>query len=252
MSIFSELRTLTNRFLRPFDLVLERKSRIQRIQDRFVLRPSLFERAIRNKESAVFIDIGASVGNTVGAVLDLCPSATVYAFEPQLDQAMSISSRFSMNPNVHVCPLGIGSDQRKLPLHVTQRKQCSSFLRTSGLGMRVAPFAREETTLESEIISLDYWYSTLKMPPTCIDLIKVDTQGFEKEIIAGGKLVFSKTACVILETGLHAIYEGEAVYEELLPLMKEMGFIVTAVAPSYFNSEDFGLVQVDILFQRDN
>lgn len=254
MTVKSFLRSLANYCLGPLDLTLERKSvleyRISSLSNRYVLTPTLFERALAGKKAPVTIDVGASVGNTVRRVLETCPDATVFAFEPQPELFKQMQERYRDNEKVHIYTCGVGASSGRMQLHISERAQASSFLPASNFGLRAVPFAAEKAVSEIEVVTLDEWHSNLEEPPTTIDLIKVDTQGFEKYVIAGGQQVFQKTAFVIMEAAFRAVYEGQAVYEELILLMENMGFSVKAVEAGYVNRDSGELVEVNVLFEK--
>ncbi len=250
MTAGSFLRSFANHCLQPLELTLERKSKILSWQNRYVVRPTLFERALAGKETPVVLDIGASVGNTVAHVLEICPAARVFAFEPQPDQATRIKERFSDNERVKINSCGVGASNARMQLHLSSRRQSSSLLPLSNFGLEAEPFAQEEAVLDIDVITLDDWYHSLESPPKTLDLIKVDTQGFEKFVIAGGQQVFSKASYVIMEASFRPVYQGQTVYDDLVPLVKNAGFAVKAVAAGYYNRVNGELIEVDILFER--
>ena len=250
MTVAASLRSFINYCLRPLDLTLERRSKVLAWQNRYVVRPTLFERALAGRKAPVVIDIGSSVGNTVARVLRICPDATVFAFEPLPELFSQLQGRFRDNRRVNLYTCGVGASSGRMQMHIASRRQSSSFLSVTDLGLQAVPFAREEGVLEIEIVALDEWYNDLKEPPVTFDLIKVDVQGFEKYVIAGGQSVFQKTTFVILEAPFRAVYEGQAVHDELIALMKKMGFAARTVEAGYANHDDGELIEVNVLFEK--
>jgi len=250
MTIAGSLRSLANHLLQPLDLTLERRSRALNWQNRYMVRPTLFERALNGKKAPLVLDIGSSVGNTVQHVLNFCPEAQVFAFEPQADLAESSRRRFARNPGVTIYSAGVGAKNGTMNLYVSSRRQSSSLLKLSDFGREAAPFAVEEQLTAVEIVTLDHWYQSLKNPPIAVDLIKLDTQGFESFVIAGGRQVFSKTALVIMEAAFRPLYQKQSVYDEVVPQLKNLGFAIKAVAAGYYNRLSGELIEVDVLFER--
>jgi FkbM family methyltransferase len=253
MTIAGRLRSLANYCLGPFDLTLERRSHVLGWQQRYVLRPSLFERALAGKPAPTVIDIGASIGSTVAEILAVRPDATVFAFEPRPDGMARMRERFGGNSHVHLYECGVGSTRGRMQLHVLNNRAGSSLLPLSEWGRDLAARAQawEQSVVEVEVVTLDEWYRALDPPPEAIDLIKIDTQGFEKHVIAGGGQVLERAAFVIMEAVLQAAHKDQAVYDELIPSMRRLGYVVEAVSAGYCMRDHGDLLEVDVLLRRD-
>src|SRR4051794_34186006 len=55
-----------------------------------------------DRSSLVALDVGANVGNWTSALLDACPSATVYSFESSQTAFDILESKFASVPQVHL------------------------------------------------------------------------------------------------------------------------------------------------------
>ena len=77
------------------------------------------------------------------------------------------------------------------------------------------------------------------------DLIKIDTQGSELDIIAGGMNLIKKAKGVLLEVSLTQYNEGAPLYKEVIDYMQNIGFNPVAVLDE---ARNHGSHQQDILF----
>ena len=80
--------------------------------------------------------------------------------------------------------------------------------------------------------------------------LKVDTQGYESEVIAGGTATLARCHLVELELGLVELYKGQALFGELVQRMEEEGFSLTDLEPGFRDLQTGQLLQVDALFLR--
>ena len=52
----------------------------------------------------------------------------------------------------------------------------------------------------------------------------MDTQGFEAEVIAGGKECLSVAKAILIETSFVEIYSGQPHFDDIYELLKGLGF----------------------------
>lgn len=58
-----------------------------------------------------------------------------------------------------------------------------------------------------------------------VDLLKLDVQGFERQVIAGGAITLKGTCCLLVEFDFERLYEGDTTYRELANIVEgELGF----------------------------
>ena len=55
-------------------------------------------------------------------------------------------------------------------------------------------------------------------------LIKVDVQGFEDKVIAGGENTFKKARVVLMETSFVELYKGQPTFDQIYEKLKSLGF----------------------------
>ena len=110
------------------------------------------------------------------------------------------------------------------------------------------PHAKVQTSATVDVIPLDQLRSdmVLKSPV----LMKIDVQGYEGEVLEGGKETLKKVDYVLLETSFTQMYEGEPLFAELVETMKSFHFdFVRPIA--FLKSNKTGeILQADILFRK--
>lgn len=98
------------------------------------------------------------------------------------------------------------------------------------------------------LISLDKLLETnsLKNP----DFIKIDTQGYELEILKGAEKTLKSAEFVLLEVSFLDIYVNCPLVADVLIFMKERGFIVYDICTLMKRPLDNALFQSDFLFVK--
>ena len=79
--------------------------------------------------------------------------------------------------------------------------------------------------------------------------LKVDTQGYEHEVIAGATETLRRCRAVELELSLTPLYEGQLLIGEMIELMRGHGFRPTHLEPEFTDPHSGELLQVNGLFQ---
>jgi len=84
------------------------------------------------------------------------------------------------------------------------------------------------------------------------DFIKLDTQGYELEILKGADRLLSTASAVLMEASLIQINAGAPLLHDVLAFMKERSFITYEIAEIHRRQLDSAMNQIDILFVREN
>jgi Methyltransferase FkbM domain len=87
--------------------------------------------------------------------------------------------------------------------------------------------------------------------PNDIALLKIDVQGFEKQVIAGGNsTVNDRCAGVQLELSFVPLYEGGMLIREALDLVDSLGFTLAGLLPGFTDPRNGRMLQADGIFFR--
>lgn len=134
----------------------------------------------------VVVDVGANIGYYTVILADkVGKTGKVYAFEPDKTNFEILKQNIEVNnlKNVELINAAVGSKVGKLKLHKSKENLGDHKLYKTPLGSAASPLDEGETV---KIIKLDDY---IKEP---INLMKVDTQGWEPEVIEGAKNIISK------------------------------------------------------------
>jgi FkbM family methyltransferase len=195
--------------------------------------PGLLENIKDNGFSPVtIIDIGANVGDWTRMAASVFPSSRILMFDanPENDQAL--------RNTVH--ELGIRSEHF-INLIGAEKNDAVTFYKF-GTGSSVLP---DLSDIEREAVTLPM--NTLDNVPL---LLKLDVQGFELEVLAGGRRTLRLSDVVIMEVSLLPCNDGGPLFADVIAFMKEEGFVVFDFCGQHRREGDKVLVQTDVAFVR--
>jgi FkbM family methyltransferase len=188
--------------------------------------PSTTLLGLRGLPFRTIIDVGANTGQFAREISTIFPNARLYCFEP-LPETFSILSAWSEKQKESIVPynLAIGDKECNVEIFLHQNHTpSSSLLRTTGLNEKLYPFTRKQKPICVSQTTLDAVFEagTIELLPKL--LIKVDVQGYEDRVIAGGQKTFAAASACILEVCLDTLYEGQTGFKELLMMLNDLGY----------------------------
>ena len=85
-------------------------------------------------------------------------------------------------------------------------------------------------------------------------LLKIDTQGYEQQVLQGGRHLLPMMKGVLMELPIIHLYEATWQFHEAVAFMEEAGFIPAQIHPvNYHPTDSMSLIEVDCLFRpRDS
>ena len=98
------------------------------------------------------------------------------------------------------------------------------------------------------IVTLDEFLKDKRSIKLNKTFLKIDVQGFEKNVLLGGKYSLLEIPVVLAECVLNSLYEESSDLITIIELMKEKGFMVAAIHSDYwFNGFS---PDCDVIFTR--
>ena len=81
-------------------------------------------------------------------------------------------------------------------------------------------------------------------------LIKVDVQGFEDKVIAGGVETFKKAKVVLIENSFVELYESQPLFDDIYMKLKELGFEYRGALQQKIAKNTGQIISEDSMFIR--
>ena len=78
--------------------------------------------------------------------------------------------------------------------------------------------------------------------------LKIDTQGYESQVLEGAEKTLEIVSGVQLELSLVPLYEGQMLMPDLIAKMTDLGFDLWGISPTFADPESGQMLQVDGTF----
>lgn len=217
----------------------------------YMLYKRIAKHILTFKEYTV-IDVGASDGWFARIIYHFSPHVHIVSFEPLKNEEIlsglnQLKEKYS---TFEYHNLGVGSEEGTLELKEYGGSGLSSLSEIvnesySLKGFDVSLVKKQQV----KIITLDTFLkdSSKKL------ILKIDTQGFEMEVLKGCKRLFEENHidCVIIELATIKKYEGQPLFYEFLKFFEERDFILFDLYPFYYETNG-PLTEIDSVFVKRN
>lgn len=180
----------------------------------------------------LIIDVGAYEGYWSRLARKVFPHAPILLVEPQVEKQSLLYTAISEigNARLHQCALAADSDEH--PFYVMETG--------SSLLSENSNVARNVHTLKTETLD------SLLVKASNV-FLKIDVQGGELGVLAGGQQTLKVCSLVQLEVALLPYNEGAPTFLQVVSYMDEQGFVPLDVS-GFIRPDGINLIQVDILF----
>ncbi len=186
----------------------------------------------------VVLDVGAAKGHWSRSAARLFPDAAFYLFDPLKESAPSLRALSDGDPRFHHFLMALGRERATRRMNVARDPEASSLLEFPGQDQA----AQREVPVET----VDGLLAAGRMPAP--DLVKLDVQGFELEVLAGGTRLFAAAAVFIVEVSLFEFMPRCPLAHEVVGYFGERGYRVFDVAGLLRRPFQNDLGQMDLVF----
>ena len=171
----------------------------------------------------VVLDVGANVGQSAMRFKRLLPRCEIHCFEPSPHVFLQLKEVTAPFADIWTSNVGLGSTPGEQMLFENEFSDMSSFLRLGETGW--GSIVRES---EVGIDTADAYCARNDIRH--VDLLEVDTQGFELEVLRGASSLLAQgaIATILIEINTTEMYTGLPAADAVLDVLKESGFTTRA------------------------
>jgi len=172
---------------------------------------------LQDTEEPIIFDVGANTGQSILRYKKQFPNSIIHSFEPDKKEVEKLIVKYKNDNSVVLNNVAVGEKPGSLEFNISASSGYSSFQklipnttwlkkRSKTIGIESEKFTTE--TINSKIITLDDYCS--KNNITKIDILKIDTQGYEDKVLEGAieLLKYNKIKIIQLELIFSEIYEN--------------------------------------------
>jgi FkbM family methyltransferase len=201
------------------------------------------------KPNTVF-DIGANIGQYALMLRKCGYAGPIVSFEVQSEEYQKLTEVAARDPLWKVAPrCALGRSKGETEINVAGNSLSSSLLPMLESHLQAAPDSRYVAKDRVPIERLDALAATL-LPANPRLFLKIDTQGYEEEVLIGAGSVLQQVCAMQVELSVTPLYEGAPSMRRLLELCEQLGFELHGLIPGFYEEKSGRLLQVDGLFVR--
>jgi len=207
--------------------------------------PGLLENLRENGFSPVaIIDVGANVGDWSRTASSIFASSRILMFDGDPDNEAALIKAVR----------DIGSRSMYfLALLGPERKHVAFYKHKPEIGTTGSSILPELTSFEKEVVTLPMDTLDSRTDGAALRaplLLKLDVQGFELEVLKGGRRTLELSEVVIVEASLLRYNDGAPLFAEVVAFMNEEGFVAFDFCGQLRRESDHALFQTDVVFVR--
>ncbi|MBX5440537.1 MAG: FkbM family methyltransferase [Solirubrobacteraceae bacterium] len=197
------------------------------------------------------VDVGANAGQYarelreygyVGAILSLEPLSGAYA---------ELARRAARDPAWTALRTAAGAHAGEITVNVAANSDSSSILPMAERHRAAAPQSAYVGTERAPIDRLDAIAGDA-IARAARAYLKIDTQGYEWEVLDGAAESLPRLAGVELELSLVELYEGQRSWLALIDRLRAAGMRPVGLSHDFWDERTGETLQVDAIFVRDD
>jgi len=198
------------------------------------------------------LDVGANEGQYAHLLRDLGFGGRIISFEPCALAHKRLQQSARQDALWTIAPRGaLGNQEGQIRLNLASNGgQSSSVLPMLEAHKRAAPDAVYIGSEVVRITRLDRAASEHFAEAKNV-FLKVDVQGYELEVLQGATDLLPKIEGAQLELSLVPLYQGQALFSELIDRMRVEGFSIWGIIPGLVDESSGRLLQTDVVFFRE-
>ncbi len=189
------------------------------------------------------VDIGAYKGEWTEMARKILPEAAFLMLEAQESQREileQVKSRNGSRVDYRIALLG-PENRDGVDFHHYDIAPTGASVLVAQAGAPARAVKRKMETLDSVLRQQGF-----RQP----EFIKIDVQGYELEVLRGGRETLNAAEAIVMEVSLLELYKGNPLLHEVVAFMHERGFLCYDIPTLMRRPKDRTLWQVDMIFVK--
>lgn len=193
-----------------------------------------------------FIDVGAFKGEYIDFARKHFPDAAIYAFEPLPQMYKALQEKRKEDKNIIIYPYALGDANGAKFMYQSSYPPSSSLLPMGKLHKQNFPESSKQKRIRVNIKTLDFVLSSHKLKKDIF--VKIDTQGYEDRIIAGGEKVFRQATLLLIEVSFQELYKKQSLFHDIYTQLYSLGFCLYGFRNQIVSPLDGSILQAHAYF----
>lgn len=196
------------------------------------------------------LDVGANVGQYGRKLRDWGYDGRIVSFEPLTGAHERLTEQAGSDPHWSIAPpMAIGAEDGEIDIQVSAETDMSSILPQNDLLKQISPSSAIQATERVDLRRLDSVVGDFVSEGDRV-FLKIDTQGFEPDVLKGASALIPELIGIQLEMSLLPLYKGAHDYRAMIEQLTTEGFEPHLILPGYFERKLARQLEIDGVFIR--
>lgn len=195
------------------------------------------------------LDVGANTGQYAQELRKISFEGEIVSFEPISSVFEMLKKNMKNDPKSTAKNFALGDKNETKTINISKNLASSSFFNRAKHLEENAKQTEYVSEEKVEIKVLDSIYDTL-CTSNDIVFLKLDTQGYEKNILNGATESLKKIKGIQIELALKPSYNDAPGYKEIFKIIEDAGFTLFSIEEGFEDHKTGQLLEVDAVFFR--
>ena len=204
---------------------------------------------LNNYKIDLVFDVGANKGQFGQELRGIGYFGEIVSFEPLFTPFNTLSDISRNDSDWHIERCAVGDIDGEIEINIAGNSASSSIREMLPSHYNAAPDSSYVGIEKVEIFKLDSIAKKYKKNGSNI-FLKIDTQGYEENVIIGAKDLIDDLKMIQMELSLIELYQGQKLLIEMLEVMRDKGFTLWNLDPAFINPINGQMLQLDAVFVK--
>lgn len=211
--------------------------------------PARIAATIAHLDVTTVLDVGANIGQYASALRASGYRGAIVSCEPLSDAFAHLARRASRDDRWDVVRTAVGAEPGTAEINVSANSFSSSLLTMTEAHTSAAPGSETVATESVPLTTVADLVTARGIDPDRT-LLKIDTQGYEAQVLDGAGPLVGKIAAISLELSFVALYAGQQLFDDLVARLRAAGYLLYALEAGFGDRRTGRMLQCDGLFVR--
>jgi FkbM family methyltransferase len=203
---------------------------------------------LRQQRVNLVLDVGANTGQFADELRASGYTGRIVSFEPLTSAHSELCRKAVAYSNWTIADrTAIGAEAGSIKIHISGNSVSSSILDMLPRHSEAAP---QSIYVSSETAPVNRLDDLCTLASDDRTLLKIDVQGYERQVVEGAQHTLGTCCAVICEMSLSPLYEGQSLAMELWALLAARGFEPWSLEPGFRDPVTGRMLQLDGFFVR--
>ena len=205
---------------------------------------------MKTRKIRVVLDVGANVGQFASKIRQRGYSGKIISFEPLKSARQKLITLANNDNNWFVHDrAAVGDINGEVSINVSRNLSSSSIMPMLDAHSKVEPNSVYIDCETTPLITLDS-VSDHYLAEFDKCFIKIDTQGYESQVLDGADETLNNVSAVMCELSLIPLYSGQDLWRDMITKLDKKGFELWSIERGFTDKTNGRTLQVDAVFVK--